>query len=123
MSRIEAEALLEDDGEFLIRLVCICMHHQSINMFVICRESKGKYVLTAKGDGRCHHLLLIDDRGKVIVYICSTYHCSNNMQVKARDKEFKSVPDLVHHFTSSKLPLVMAGTDVFLNQPVLTAFP
>ena len=44
-------------------------------------------------------------------------------QVKARDKEFKSVPDLVHYFSSSKLPLVIAGIDVFLNQPVLTAFP
>lgn len=89
MPRIEAEALLEDDGEFLIR------------------ESKGKYVLTAKGQGKCHHLLLINDRGKV----------------KARDKEFKSVPDLVHFFTSTKQPLVIAGTDVFLTHPVLTAFP
>ena len=31
--------------------------------------------------------------------------------------------DLVHFFTSTKLPLVIAGVDVFLNHPVLTVFP
>ena len=33
------------------------------------RESKGKYVLTAKGHGKCHHLLLIDEYGKVNVIL------------------------------------------------------
>ena len=43
--------------------------------------------------------------------------------MKARDKEFKSVPDLVHFFTSTKQPLVMGGIDVFLTHPILSAFP
>lgn len=80
-------------------------------------------MLTAKGDGKCHHLLLVDDHGKVNFCIQFEQLSLYNTQVKARDKEFKSVADLVHYFTSSKLPLSMAGVDVFLNQPVLTVFP
>ena len=70
MSRIEAEALLEDDGDFLIRY----NDHYYLTIVKIIenvsyRESKGKYVLTAKGHGKCHHLLLIDEHGKVNIIL------------------------------------------------------
>lgn len=50
VSRIEAEALLEDDGEFLIR-----------------ESSKkpGQIILTGLASGQPQHLLLIDKQGKV----------------------------------------------------------
>lgn len=50
ISRIEAEALLEKDGQFLIR-----------------ESSKrpGQYVLTGMANGKPQHLLLMDKEGKV----------------------------------------------------------
>ena len=50
ISRIEAEALLEKDGQFLIR-----------------ESSKrpGQYVLTGMANGQPQHLLLMDKEGKV----------------------------------------------------------
>lgn len=50
ISRVEAEALLERDGQFLIR-----------------ESSKkpGQYVLTGMADGHPQHLLLMDKEGKV----------------------------------------------------------
>lgn len=50
VSRIEAEAMLERDGDFLVR--------ES-------GKQPGQYVLTGMGGGRSQHLLLIDKQGKV----------------------------------------------------------
>ena len=56
ISRIEAEALLEKDGQFLIR-----------------ESSKrpGQYVLTGMANSQPQHLLLMDKEGKVknILYV------------------------------------------------------
>ena len=46
-----------------------------IRLKIFYRESKGKYVLTAKGHGKCHHLLLIDERGKVIMMLWYKQYC------------------------------------------------
>ncbi len=50
ISRVEAEALLEADGDFLVR-----------------ESSKrvGQYVLTGLASGQPQHLLLVDRQGKV----------------------------------------------------------
>ena len=51
MSRKEGEALLEEDGDFLVR--------ESTT-------SKGQYVLSGMQNGQPKHLLLVDPSGKVI---------------------------------------------------------
>ena len=50
ISRSDAEAILKDDGEFLVR--------ESTN-------KPGQFVLTGLANGRPQHLLLIDKSGKV----------------------------------------------------------
>ncbi len=50
MSRKEGEALLEEDGDFLVR--------ESTT-------SKGQYVLSGMQNGQPKHLLLVDPSGKV----------------------------------------------------------
>ena len=50
ISRIEAEALLDTDGQFLIR--------ES-------NKRPGQYVLTGMANGQPQHLLLMDKEGKV----------------------------------------------------------
>jgi hypothetical protein len=50
MSRVEAEALLVKDGEFLIR--------EST-------KKPGQYVLTGMASGKPQHLLLMDKEGRV----------------------------------------------------------
>lgn len=55
MSRAEAELLLEDEGDFLVR------------------ESKskaGQYVLSGVQNGQPRHLLLVDPEGKVRTAFC-----------------------------------------------------
>ena len=54
ISRVEAEAMLERDGDFLVR--------ES-------GKQPGQYVLTGMGGGKLQHLLLIDKQGKVRVMI------------------------------------------------------
>ena len=50
VNRIEAEAMLERDGDFMVR--------ES-------GKQPGQYVLTGMGGGKPQHLLLIDKQGKV----------------------------------------------------------
>ena len=50
VSRVEAEGMLERDGDFLVR--------ES-------GKQPGQYVLTGMGGGKAQHLLLIDKQGKV----------------------------------------------------------
>ena len=50
ISRSDAEALVKNDGDFLVR--------ESIN-------KPGQYVLTGLSNGRSQHLLLMDKSGKV----------------------------------------------------------
>ena len=55
MERIEAEAMLEKNGDFLVR-----------------ESSKkpGQYVLTAIAMNKPQHLLLVDSTGKVCDFLC-----------------------------------------------------
>lgn len=69
MSRAEAELLLEDEGDFLVR------------------ESKskaGQYVLSGVQNGQPRHLLLVDPEGKVCI-VC----CYLSLQQKAVDREVR----------------------------------
>ncbi|PIK61387.1 putative SHC-transforming protein 1 isoform X3 [Apostichopus japonicus] len=90
MSRREGEALLEEDGDFLVR--------ESTS-------SKGQYVLSGMQNGQPKHLLLVDPRGKV----------------RTKDKEFESVSHLIQYHRSQDLPIISAGSAVFLKHPVLNA--
>lgn len=90
MSRREGEALLEEDGDFLVR--------ESTS-------SKGQYVLSGMQNGQPKHLLLVDPKGKV----------------RTKDKEFDSVSHLIEYHRSLNLPIISAGSAVFLKHPVLNA--
>lgn len=57
MSRAEAELLLEDEGDFLVR------------------ESKSKAVLSGVQNGQPRHLLLVDPEGKVRIVCCYVLEC------------------------------------------------
>lgn len=56
ISRIDAEMLVEKDGQFLVRESS---------------STKGQYVLSGMKDGQHRHLLLVDPQGQVIAYIKS----------------------------------------------------
>ena len=121
VSRVEAEALLEDDGEFLIR--------ESSN-------KPGQCVLTGLANGQPQHLLLMDKHGKVsyilqcsflsdclILYTLFLSPLLPAVQIKSRDHEFESVPHLVHYFMDKKIPLIIGYSQVFLKRPIINAFP
>ena len=44
-------------------------------------------------------------------------------QVKAKDREFSSVGELIYHFMEKGLPLYMDKTEVFLKTPIVNSFP
>ena len=74
------------------------------------RESttkKGQFVLTAMANKQAQNLLLIDSTGKV----------------KAKDKEFANVPDLVYYFLEKATPINMEKVKIFLKTPVENSFP
>ena len=79
MTRAEAELLLEDEGDFLVR------------------ESKskaGQYVLSGVQNGQPRHLLLVDPEGKVCTFCCL------RLQQKAVGLEpfccYKNIPNPGH---------------------------
>uniref|UniRef100_H3DN42 SHC adaptor protein 3 n=1 Tax=Tetraodon nigroviridis TaxID=99883 RepID=H3DN42_TETNG len=87
MSRREAEKLLRDDGDFLVRKST---------------TNPGSYVLTGLHNGLAKHLLLVDPEGTV----------------RTKDHVFDSILHLIGHHRDNNLPILSAGSELFLLQPV-----
>ncbi|XP_036117458.1 SHC-transforming protein 3 isoform X2 [Molossus molossus] len=62
----------------------------------------GPFVLTGMHDGQAKHLLLVDPEGTV----------------RTRDRIFDSISHLINHHLENKLPIVSAGSELCLQQPV-----
>ncbi|GAB1298182.1 SHC-transforming protein 3 [Apodemus speciosus] len=87
MSRKEAEALLQEDGDFLVRKST---------------TNPGSFVLTGMHNGQAKHLLLVDPEGTV----------------RTKDRVFDSISHLINYHLESSLPIVSAGSELCLQQPV-----
>ncbi|XP_030625211.1 SHC-transforming protein 3 [Chanos chanos] len=87
MSRKDAEKLLKDDGDFLVRKST---------------TNPGSYVLTGMHNGVAKHLLLVDPEGTV----------------RTKDHIFESISHLIGHHRDNNLPIVSAGSELCLKQPV-----
>ncbi|XP_037121351.1 SHC-transforming protein 3 [Syngnathus acus] len=88
MSRRDAEKLLHDDGDFLVRKSA---------------TNPGSYVLTGMHNGIAKHLLLVDPEGTV----------------RTKDHVFESISHLIGHHRENNLPIVSAGSELCLLQPVV----
>ncbi|XP_041844855.1 SHC-transforming protein 1 isoform X3 [Melanotaenia boesemani] len=62
----------------------------------------GQYVLTGQQGGQAKHLLLVDPEGVV----------------RTKDHRFGSVSHLISYHMDNRLPIVSAGSEVYLQQPV-----
>ncbi|KAM8825663.1 SHC-transforming protein 1 isoform 3-T3 [Synchiropus picturatus] len=62
----------------------------------------GQYVLTGQQGGQAKHLLLVDPEGVV----------------RTKDHRFESVSHLISYHMDNRLPIVSAGSEVCLQQPV-----
>uniref|UniRef100_A0A3Q1J291 SHC adaptor protein 3 n=1 Tax=Anabas testudineus TaxID=64144 RepID=A0A3Q1J291_ANATE len=87
MSRRDAEKLLKEDGDFLVRKST---------------TNPGSYVLTGMHNGVAKHLLLVDPEGTV----------------RTKDHVFDSISHLIGHHRDNNLPIVSAGSELCLLQPV-----
>uniref|UniRef100_A0A665UCB4 SHC adaptor protein 3 n=1 Tax=Echeneis naucrates TaxID=173247 RepID=A0A665UCB4_ECHNA len=87
MSRRDAEKLLKEDGDFLVRKST---------------TNPGSYVLTGMHKGLAKHLLLVDPEGTV----------------RTKDHIFDSISHLIGHHRDNNLPIVSAGSELCLLQPV-----
>uniref|UniRef100_A0A8C8XD20 SHC adaptor protein 3 n=1 Tax=Panthera leo TaxID=9689 RepID=A0A8C8XD20_PANLE len=87
MSRKEAEGLLKNDGDFLVRKSA---------------TNPGSFVLTGMHNGQAKHLLLVDPEGTV----------------RTKDRVFDSISHLINHHLENSLPIVSAGSELCLQQPV-----
>ncbi|XP_025770974.1 SHC-transforming protein 1 [Puma concolor] len=87
LSRREAEALLQLNGDFLVR--------ESTT-------TPGQYVLTGLQSGQPKHLLLVDPEGVV----------------RTKDHRFESVSHLISYHVDNHLPIISAGSELCLQQPV-----
>lgn len=87
MSRRDAEKLLKEDGDFLVRKST---------------TNPGSYVLTGMHNGLAKHLLLVDPEGTV----------------RTKDHVFESISHLIGHHRDNNLPIVSAGSELCLLQPV-----
>ncbi|XP_005066364.1 SHC-transforming protein 3 [Mesocricetus auratus] len=87
MSRKEAEALLLEDGDFLVRKST---------------TNPGSFVLTGMHNGQAKHLLLVDPEGTI----------------RTKDRVFDSISHLINYHIESSLPIVSAGSELCLQQPV-----
>ncbi|XP_075899883.1 SHC-transforming protein 3 isoform X1 [Nelusetta ayraudi] len=87
MSRRDAEKLLLEDGDFLVRKST---------------TNPGSYVLTGMHNGLAKHLLLVDPEGTV----------------RTKDHVFDSISHLIGHHRDNNLPIVSAGSELCLLQPV-----
>ncbi|KAM8828974.1 SHC-transforming protein 3 [Spinachia spinachia] len=87
MSRRDAEKLLREDGDFLVRTST---------------TNPGSDVLTGMHNGLAKHLLLVDPEGTV----------------RTKDHIFDSISHLIAHHRDNNLPIVSAGSELCLLQPV-----
>ncbi|MGH0183738.1 UNVERIFIED_CONTAM: hypothetical protein FKN15_013082 [Acipenser sinensis] len=117
-SRKEAEKLLQGNGDFLVRestttpgqyvLTGLQGGHPKHLLLVDpegVRESTttpGQYVLTGLQGGHPKHLLLVDPEGVV----------------RTKDHRFESVSHLISYHMDNHLPIISAGSEVCLQQPV-----
>ncbi|XP_077478454.1 SHC-transforming protein 3 [Stigmatopora argus] len=88
MSRRDAEKLLREDGDFLVRKSA---------------TNPGSYVLTGMHNGMAKHLLLVDPEGTV----------------RTKDHVFDSIGHLIGYHRDNNLPIVSAGSELCLLQPVV----
>lgn len=112
LSRKESERLLTRDGDFLVR--------ES-------GTTPGQYVLTGQQGGQPKHLLLVDPEG-VVSQGREAHGCTFLQQIEAnyclfpqvrtKDHRFGSVSHLISYHMDNRLPIVSAGSEVFLQQPV-----
>lgn len=114
MSRREAEKLLQDDGDFLVRKST---------------TNPGSYVLTGMHNGLAKHLLLVDPEGTVRwmerrgvgvggLEQTKTEHFFLSSKVRTKDHVFDSILHLIGHHRDNNLPILSAGSELFLLQPV-----
>ncbi|XP_039708071.1 SHC-transforming protein 3 isoform X4 [Pteropus medius] len=62
----------------------------------------GSFVLTGMHDGQAKHLLLVDPEGTI----------------RTKDRIFDSISHLINHHLENSLPIVSAGSELCLQQPV-----
>ncbi|XP_070256917.1 SHC-transforming protein 3 [Myotis yumanensis] len=62
----------------------------------------GSFVLTGMHGGQAKHLLLVDPEGTI----------------RTRDRIFDSISHLINHHLANRLPIVSAGSELCLQQPV-----
>uniref|UniRef100_A0A2K6NSB8 SHC adaptor protein 3 n=1 Tax=Rhinopithecus roxellana TaxID=61622 RepID=A0A2K6NSB8_RHIRO len=62
----------------------------------------GSFVLTGMHNGQAKHLLLVDPEGTI----------------RTKDRVFDSISHLINHHLESSLPIVSAGSELCLQQPV-----
>ncbi|XP_059869517.1 SHC-transforming protein 3 isoform X1 [Delphinus delphis] len=62
----------------------------------------GSFVLTGMHNGQAKHLLLVDPEGTI----------------RTKDRIFDSINDLINHHLENSLPIVSAGSELCLQQPV-----
>lgn len=114
MSRREAEKLLRDDGDFLVRKST---------------TNPGSYVLTGMHNGLAKHLLLVDPEGTVgwpggggrggrVSDLRPAQTSFLSSQVRTKDHVFDSILHLIGHHRDNNLPILSAGSELFLLQPV-----
>lgn len=123
MSRRDAEKLLKEDGDFLVRKST---------------TNPGSYVLTGMHNGLAKHLLLVDPEGTVRVGETEgesqdagleminkrgsdMLNLTSNIfsvQVRTKDHIFDSISHLIGHHRDNNLPIVSAGSELCLLQPV-----
>ncbi|XP_046873233.1 SHC-transforming protein 3 isoform X2 [Hypomesus transpacificus] len=87
MSRRQAEKLLCEDGDFLVRKST---------------TNPGSFVLTGMHNCLVKHLLLVDPEGTV----------------RTKDHIFDSISHLIGHHRDNSLPIVSAGSELCLKEPV-----
>lgn len=109
ISRPIAEAMLQQDGEFLVR--------ES-------RAKPGQYVLTGMEAATPKHLLLIDPAGVVsagggtlYVSLCTMW-CILSAQVRTKDRFFDSISHLINYHWNNTLPIISEESSLVLRHPV-----
>ncbi|XP_074058029.1 SHC-transforming protein 3-like [Macrotis lagotis] len=65
-------------------------------------NNTGSYVLTGMHNGQIKHLLLVDPEGTV----------------RTKDQVFDSISHLINHHLENNLPIISAGSELCLQQPV-----